>query len=232
MPTHLFLAGDSTMATFDESRYPQMGWGQILDQYFSKDLVVRNHAASGRSTKSFISEGRWDTIEKGFQAGDYVLIQFGHNDQKPDEERATKPFTSYQANLRFFIQRSQAFGVTPILLTSIARRHFDDYGGLKETHGDYPQAVRELAEKEAVVCVDMLSLTREALQELGKEQTKKWFMRLEPGEYSTYPDGLKDDTHLHERGAHQHCLLFVKALITLNHPLASYVKSDFSLSAE
>ncbi|MGP4039365.1 rhamnogalacturonan acetylesterase [Gracilibacillus sp. D59] len=224
MPTHLFLAGDSTMATFEASKYPQMGWGQTLGQYFSNDLIVRNHAASGRSTKSFISEGRWDAIEKEFQEGDYVLIQFGHNDQKPDEERATKPFTSYQDNLRFFIQRSRAFGVTPILLTSIARRHFDENGNLQETHGDYPQAVRELSAEEGVVCIDMLTLTREALLELGDEKSKNWFMRLTPGEYEAYPDGEVDNTHLHERGAHQHCLLFVKELIRIEHPLASLAK--------
>ncbi len=226
MSSRLLLAGDSTMATAETFKYPQMGWGQTLGHYFTDVLIVRNHAASGRSSKSFIAEERWDAIEKEFQAGDYVLIQFGHNDQKPDEERATNPYTSYQDNLRFFIQRSRAFGVTPILLTSIARRHFDENGHLQETHGDYPQAVRELAEKEEVVCIDMLTLTREALQELGDEKSKEWFMRLEPGEYEAYPDGAVDNTHLHERGAHQHCRLFVKELIRIKHPLASLVKRN------
>lgn len=224
MPTQLFLAGDSTMAIFEADRYPQMGWGQTLSYYFTDEIIVRNYAASGRSTKSFITEGRWAAIEQEFQRGDYVLIQFGHNDQKRDEERATKPFTSYQDNLRFFIRRARVFGVIPILLTSIARRHFDEKGHLEATHGDYPQAVRELAETEGVDCIDMLTLTREALQAQGAERSKKWFMRLEPGEYPAYPDGQEDDTHLHERGAHQHCRIFVKELIRLNHPLATHVQ--------
>ncbi|MGN8645958.1 rhamnogalacturonan acetylesterase [Gracilibacillus sp. HCP3S3_G5_1] len=226
MPTQLFLAGDSTMAIFEADRYPQMGWGQTLSYYFTDEIIVRNYAASGRSTKSFITEGRWAAIEQEFQRDDYVLIQFGHNDQKRDEERATKPFTSYQDNLRFFIRRARVFGVIPILLTSIARRHFDEKGHLEETHGDYPQAVRELARKEGVDCVDMLTLTREALQAQGAEQSKKWFMRLQPGEYAAYPDGQEDDTHLHERGAHQHCRLFVKELIRLKHPLAAHVQRN------
>ncbi|UOQ50039.1 rhamnogalacturonan acetylesterase [Gracilibacillus caseinilyticus] len=224
MPTRLFLAGDSTMAEAEDFKYPQMGWGQTLQQYFTENLIVENHASSGRSTKSFIDEGRWDAIEREFQSGDFVLIQFGHNDQKPDEERATKPYTSYQDNLRFFVQRARSYQVTPLLLTSIARRHFDDTGKLKETHGDYPKAMRELAIAEQTDCLDMLLRTREALQQVGDESSKQWFMRLAPGEYDAYPSGEQDDTHLHERGAHQHCQLFVQELVRLQHPLAAFVQ--------
>ncbi|MDX8045169.1 rhamnogalacturonan acetylesterase [Gracilibacillus sp. S3-1-1] len=230
MGTQLFLAGDSTMAIVESSRYPQMGWGQTLADYFTDEIIVRNHAASGRSTKSFIDEGRWDEMERAFHPGDYVLIQFGHNDQKKDEERATQPFTSYQHNLHFFIQCARSAGVIPILLTSIARRHFNETGHLVETHGDYPQAMKELAVKEEVLCIDMLSITSDALRNQGDEASKKWFMRLAAGEYNNYPDGIEDDTHLHELGARAHCQLFVQALLKINHPLASYVKrSEVSL---
>ncbi|SHM69247.1 rhamnogalacturonan acetylesterase [Gracilibacillus kekensis] len=222
----LLLAGDSTMEKVEDSKYPRMGWGQVLSQYFTNDIQVKNHAASGRSTKSFISEGRWDRLEQDSKKGDYVLIQFGHNDQKQDRERATEPFTSYQDNLRFFISRAHSFDITPILLTSIARRHFDKEGNLLETHGVYPQAVRELAKEENIVCIDMLARTREVLQQAGDEQSKQWFMRLEPGEYRAYPDGEKDDTHLSEKGAHQHCHIFVRELIRLGHPIAHFATGN------
>lgn len=135
--------------------------------FFTDEIKVQNHAASGRSTKSFLSENRWTEMERQFQSGDYVLIQFGHNDQKLDKERATDPFTTYQENLRFMIVSARGHGVTPILLTSIARRHFDEKGFLKDTHGHYPDAVRQLALLEKVVCIDMLQKTSEAIERLG-----------------------------------------------------------------
>jgi lysophospholipase L1-like esterase len=222
----LFLAGDSTMSHYETSAYPRMGWGQALQAFFTDELVVRNHAASGRSTKSFIDENRWTEIEKGFRSGDYVLIQFGHNDQKPDEERATKPFTTYQENLKFFINRARSFGVTPILLTSIARRHFDKDGQLMETHGDYPRAMRELAVRESVIFIDMLEKTKDALIRLGSDRSKDWFMWIEPEQFSGYPNGEKDDTHLREEGAHAHAEIFIKEILRFHHPLAEYLKSE------
>ncbi|MFC4402707.1 rhamnogalacturonan acetylesterase [Gracilibacillus xinjiangensis] len=222
----LFLAGDSTMSHYEPSAYPRMGWGQKLQHFFTDELVVRNHAASGRSTKSFINEDRWLNMEKEFHEGDYVLIQFGHNDQKTDEARATTPYDTYQENLTFFINRSRLFGVTPILLTSIARRHFDNEGNLLETHGDYPRAMRELAVREAVIFIDMLEKTKEALIKLGPERSKEWFMWVEPGQFNGYPNGEKDDTHLREEGAYTHAEIFIKEVLRFNHPLCKYVKSE------
>ncbi len=222
----LLLAGDSTMATFENVRYPQMGWGQTLSDFFTNEIQVKNHAASGRSTKSFISEGLWAKLEEEGQKGDYVLIQFGHNDQKLDQARSTQPFTSYQDNLRFFVNCARNAGMVPILLTSISRRHFDHLGNLLDTHGDYPRAVRELAEEENVVCIDMLARTREVLQQIGVDQSKQWFMILGPGEHTAYLGGLEDNTHLSEEGAHQHCRIFVRELLRVEHPLAVFVNKD------
>ncbi|MFC4386355.1 rhamnogalacturonan acetylesterase [Gracilibacillus marinus] len=225
----LFLAGDSTMSNYDSNAYPRMGWGQVLPMFFNEELVVRNHAASGRSTKSFIAEKRWETMEKDFRPGDFVFIQFGHNDQKPDVERRTEPYTSYQQNLTYFIQRAREHRVTPILLTSITRRHFDENGQLLDTHGDYPQAMRALANKEQVACVDMLIKTTEAVQQLGLEKSKQWYMWINSGQFKGYPDGEQDDTHLREEGAKKIASICVHELIKLNHPLATYVnKSEVS----
>ncbi|PWU67892.1 rhamnogalacturonan acetylesterase [Gracilibacillus dipsosauri] len=220
----LFIAGDSTMADYEDSHYPQMGWGQVLPYFFTDEIKVQNHAASGRSTKSFLSENRWTEMERQFQSGDYVLIQFGHNDQKLDKERATDPFTTYQENLRIMIASARDHGVTPILLTSIARRHFDEKGFLKDTHGHYPDAVRQLALLEKVVCIDMLQKTSEAIERLGLNESKKWFMWLETNQFSSYPDGAKDDTHLREEGAMAHAGIFIQELIERSHPLSRYVK--------
>ncbi|SER28919.1 Lysophospholipase L1 [Gracilibacillus ureilyticus] len=222
----LFLAGDSTMSHYEASAFPRMGWGQALQNFFTDELIVKNHAASGRSTKSFINENRWAVMEREFSEGDYVLIQFGHNDQKPDEARATKPFTTYQENLRFFIHRARSFGVTPILLTSIARRHFDKDGKLLETHGEYPRAMRELAVREGIIFIDMLENTKEALINLGPERSKDWFMWVDPNQYEGYPDGEKDDTHLRAEGAHAHAKIFIEEIVRFNHPLCKYIKSE------
>jgi len=179
---------------------------------------------SGRSTKSFIAEGRWEELEKQITRGDYVVIQFGHNDQKSDKERSTNPFSSYQSNLQYFVERTRAFEATPILLTSIARRHFDEDGNLLESHGEYPVAVRQLAEKLNVWCIDMLQLTRKALKEMGDEKSKEWFMWFEPNQHSYFAEGLQDNTHLQEKGAEEHAKLFTNELVKLSHPLATYLK--------
>nr|WP_184246010.1 rhamnogalacturonan acetylesterase [Gracilibacillus halotolerans] len=218
------MAGDSTMADYKKYSFPQMGWGQKMSDYFQSTVTIHNHAVNGRSTKSFIDENRWKEMEKQFQPGGYVIIQFGHNDQKEDKERATEPFTTYQQNLRHFIQRTRQFNVTPILATSIARRRFDVEGNLEDTHGDYPKAMRDLAREENITLIDMLKLTEQAIKQLGPEQSKQWFMWSKPDEYEAFPNGAKDDTHLNEMGASKVAGLFVRELRKLEHPLANYLK--------
>ncbi|GAB2557078.1 rhamnogalacturonan acetylesterase [Gracilibacillus alcaliphilus] len=222
----LFLAGDSTMSDYPADDYPRMGWGQVLSDYFDDKVSICNHAASGRSTKSFIDEGRWEQITAVWQPGDYVFIQFGHNDQKPDVERATDPFTSYAANLRFFIEQARAAEVTPVLLTSIARRHFDDQGILQDTHGLYPEAMRQVAKLQQVMCLDMLKRSSQLLMKLGEQGSKSLFMQLAPGVYPNYPLGEQDDTHLTEKGAQAHSKLCIEELRLIHHPLAQYVKGN------
>ncbi|ENH96505.1 lysophospholipase [Gracilibacillus halophilus YIM-C55.5] len=222
----LFLAGDSTMCDYEPERYPRMGWGQVLSSFFHHQVMIRNHAASGRSSRSFLTEKRWEAIEKELQAGDYVLIQFGHNDQKPDLERSTDPFSSYQEHLQFMIERTRTCGGTPLLLTSIARRHFSETGKLLDTHGDYPKAACELAEKQGVTVIDMNRLSQRLISELGEESSKKLFMWIAPGIYSAYPDGEQDDTHLQEHGARAMARLFIDEIQEIKHPLATFLPRD------
>ena len=144
-PTHVFMIGDSTMANKPENAIPEVGWGQVLHYFFNDSIVIENHAKNGRSSKSFIDEGLWGKVIASVQKGDYVIIQFGHNDEKEDTARHTTPSTSYKKNLERFVDETNKKGGIPILCTSIVRRHFDKEGTLRDTHGEYLRTVRKVA---------------------------------------------------------------------------------------
>lgn len=199
MSITLHLAGDSTCATYDMTTYPFTGWGQMLHRFVGSRYQIVNYAKNGRSSKSFIDEGRLEEIKNNMNAGDYLLIQFGHNDSKDDEQRHTEPFTTYQKYLKVYIDTARSKGVIPILITPLFRRYFDSSGevkSVKEVHGDYPSAVIELAIKERVGVIDLCQLSRKWLTRIGDEKSKNYFMNLKPGEFDNYPDGLIDNTHL------------------------------------
>jgi len=199
---HLYLIGDSTCATKKlDKENPERGWGQLFQPLFDEAVIVENHATNGRSTKSFRTEGRWARVCDKLSPGDYVFIQFGHNDQKiKDSTRYSSP-AQYAENLRRYVRETRAKGATPILLTPIVRRHFVD-GALTDTHGDYPAEVRRVAAEEGVALLDMEPLTREWVSSLGDERSRECFMWVAPGTCPLYPDGRQDDTHLNVRGAH------------------------------
>lgn len=197
----VYLAGDSTMAN-KPLDLPERGWGMSLGALMKADVKVDNHAVNGRSTKSFIDEGRWEKITQALQAGDFVIIQFGHNDEKKeDPKRYTDPATSFRDNLRRFIRETRARGAAPILATPVARRKFDASGKLQPTHGDYPAAVRAVAREEKVPLLELETATSNWLQTAGPDASKKFFMWIEPGTHPKIPDGRKDDTHFVEAGA-------------------------------
>ena len=197
----VFLVGDSTCATKDLGKQnPERGWGHMFAPLFDASVTVENHAVNGRSTKSFRDEGRWDTVLSALRPGDYVFIQFGHNDQKiADSTRYASP-ADYAENLRRYVREARERGAEPVLLTPVVRRHFVD-GELTDTHGEYPAAVRRVAAEERVPLLDMEPLTREWVSSLGDEASKGYFMWVEPGVCPRYPDGRQDDTHLNVRGA-------------------------------
>lgn len=197
----VFLVGDSTCATKDLGKQnPERGWGHMFAPLFDASVTVENHAVNGRSTKSFRDEGRWDAVLSALRPGDYVFIQFGHNDQKiADSTRYASP-ADYAENLRRYVREARERGAEPVLLTSVVRRHFVD-GELTDTHGEYPAAVRRVAAEERVPLLDMEPLTREWVSSLGDEASKGYFMWVEPGVCPRYPDGRQDDTHLNVRGA-------------------------------
>lgn len=199
-PFTIYTIGDSTMANKKQEVYPETGWCQVLGENFYKFVTVSNHAVNGRSSKSFIDEGRWQAILDSLKPGDYVFIQFGHNDEKDfDSTRYTTPFGTYTENLEKFVNETRKKGATPILFTSIVRRHFGENRKLSDTHGDYPVATRQVAEKLNVPLIDLQKLTEKWVNELGDEPSKKMYLWTEPSE--KFPEGRKDDTHLCETGA-------------------------------
>ncbi|MFC6227477.1 rhamnogalacturonan acetylesterase [Paenibacillus allorhizosphaerae] len=222
---NIFIAGDSTAANYAETRSPMAGWGQMLGSLFEPSVSVRNEARNGRSSKSFIEEGHIRRIEEAIGEGDYLLVQFGHNDQKPDEERHTEPDSTYKDYLRQYIGLARSKGAHPVLLTSVERRKFNGAGELVATHGRYPDAVRELAAEQHVPLLDALNGTQEAYRRMGPEASKSWFVWLAPGEHPNYPEGVQDNTHFNRTGALAAAKLIAALIKQSGIPLADKLAS-------
>lgn len=202
MKKRIFWAGDSTVAQNTIDSYPQTGIGQTLSLYLNEDVIVYNFAKNGRSSKSFINEGILEKIKEELKEGDFLFIQFGHNDQKPDEERRTEAFSTYQEYLTVYIETARKYGAYPVLITSLYRRHFVSENNIKNNvHFDYPDAMIKLGEKLKVPVIDLCQKSKELLEKAGDENSKKWFMHLKKGEFKSHIDGSEDNTHLRYEGA-------------------------------
>ena len=215
-PFTLFLAGDSTVADQPADVHPLTGWGQMLHRFVPEGCRVSNHAMSGRSSLSFIFEGRLDALLKEAVPGDVLIVQFGHNDEKiEDPTRYTDPEVAFPAMLRRYIEAARLRGMRPILATPVQRRTFEADGRLRESHGAYPDAVRRLAAEERVPLIDLTVKTKELYEQLGPEESKSLFMHARPGEYPNYPDGAEDNTHFNELGALRVAEIAAEALAEL-----------------
>ena len=200
-PVTVFIAGDSTAANKAENKRPETGWGEQLQKRFDERKVrVDNRALNGRSTKTFIAEGRWQALIDSVRAGDYVLIQFGHNDQ-PKEKASHTPPEDFRRNLERFVDEVRAKKATPVLLTPVMRRRFDDKGVFYDTHFDYPDIVRGVAAERKVALIDMHRMSEKVLVREGPEESRKLFLQLKPGENPNYPNGVEDNTHFSPLGA-------------------------------
>jgi DNA sulfur modification protein DndE len=198
----IFMIGDSTMADKPPNDNPEKGWGQLFPQYFTDAVQIRNYAVNGRSTKSFIKEGRWDSVMKYMKKDDWVFIQFGHNDEKiEDSNRYAAPQTLYRSNLIRFVNEARAKGGNPILVTPVMRRKFDANGKFEDTHGEYPGVVRAVAKEMNVPLIDLHRSSQRLIEEHGVEGSKKLFLWMDPKHFKAAPDGKKDDTHFSEYGA-------------------------------
>lgn len=195
----VYMIGDSTMANKAKEKFPETGWGQAFAELFIDSVRVDNRALDGRSSRSFIEEGRWESILRSLKKGDYVIIQFGHNDEKVDTARGTTIY-DYKQNLKRFITDTQAKGAIPILLTPVTRRTFSG-GKIVDTHGSYSKAAREVAEEEQVCFIDAHNLSEKILLDFGEKASKELFLWVTPGQYAYYPEGKADNTHFSVKGA-------------------------------
>lgn len=246
----VFMIGDSTMANKplkDENQ--ERGWGQMLPMMLQGKIKVDNHAVNGRSSRSFINEGRWDKVIEKIRPGDYLVIEFGHNDEKPGEKRHTDPGSTFDDNLRMFAQKALEKGATPILMNSIVRRNFpanvtekaedrDDNPPsatgptknkvegdiLVDTHGAYLISPRNVAEELGVPFVDLNTLTHNLVQSLGREKSKELFMWIPANTYKFCPDGKIDNTHLNIYGGKVVAAIAAKAMVETVPALKPYVK--------
>lgn len=250
----IFTIGDSTMANKDISGDKQeRGWGMMLQNFFTDNVKVDNHAVNGRSSKSFIAEGRWQKVLDKIKPGDYVFIQFGHNDEKPDSSRHTDPGSTFDANLKKFVEEAKAHGAHPVLFNSVVRRSFaksktavtdDDLrtnsssnltegDSLIDTHGAYLISPKNVAKATGTPFVDANAITHKLEQGLGREKSKKLHMIFAPGETPSLPQGRQDNTHYSIKGGLTVAGLLAEAVAKEVPELAKYyVKYDIQVAKD
>lgn len=244
--TTIFIIGDSTAAEKkNPATNPERGWGMMLQGFFDDDVLVDNHAVNGRSSKSFLDEGRWQQVLDKIKPGDYVFIQFGHNDEKPDPARHTTPGTTFDTNLTRYVNETRQHGGIPVLFSCVARRNFyhevdstiddeslrngryiDDQVNsdtLVDTHGAYKDVPRQLASKLHVPFVDANKITRDLEQSLGVVASRNLHMWFKPGENPNIPQGRRDNTHYNIYGARVVAGLLADAIGRTIKPLGKHV---------
>ena len=210
----IYWAGDSTVQFNDITTYPQTGIGQVLGLYLKKTVTIKNYAKNGRSTKSFIDQGRLDEITDLLEKDDFLFIQFGHNDEKvSDSERYTKPFEDYKDNLKKFISAAVNVGAHPVLITPLERRcYISEHELGKGEHSEYVKAMKQVADEENIPLVDLYEMSRSALKQAGASVTEKWYMHISAHNW----DGLDtDNTHLQYEGAVIYSGMIAKGLCEL-----------------
>lgn len=223
----VFMIGDSTMANKPLSpAQPERGWGQLLSVYFKPEVRIVNLAMNGRSSKSFRDEGRWNPVMERLQPGDFVIIQFGHNDEKDNPKRHTDAFGSFKQNLERYVRETRERKGNPILATPVVRRAFTNQTELLDTHGDYAVAVRQVASEQKVPLLDLQKDTAALVTQLGPELSKKLYMWIEPGEYASVTKGKQDDTHFNAYGASRVCDLAAAEMKTAAPDLADWLKPE------
>ena len=221
-PLTIYLAGDSTMADKRVSAYPETGWGTRFNNFFDSTVVIVNKAQNGRSTKTFIADGLWQSISGNLKPGDYVLIQFGHNDEVPTKASYT-PEKDFVVNLTRFVNETKDKKAIPVLITPVARRKLDSQGKVVDTHVQYAQLTRDVAAAQKIMLIDLDKESMELLQKFGPDLSKRLYNHLEPGENPNYPDGKIDDTHFNELGARRMAEIVLSDLKKLSAELNSRI---------
>lgn len=215
----VYLIGDSTMSVKEVKAYPETGWGMPFVHFFDQTVTVDNRAQNGRSTKSFVAENRWQPVATALKEGDYVFIQFGHNDEVPTKKTYT-PEADYKNFLIRFVTETRAKKAVPVLVTPVARRKFDAAGKVEGTHNVYSEIVRTTAREQQVALIDLDRESQALLQQYGVENSKLLFNQLVPGEHPNYPEGKEDNTHFNELGARKMAQLVLADIRALKLDLA------------
>lgn len=210
----IHLMGDSTMAPKNlEGGNPERGWGMMFPNFLDGKVEVINYARNGRSTKNFQDRGDWETVKSKLKSGDYVFIEFGHNDSKEsDTTRYAAPWGAYTDNLRMFVNTVKEAGATPVLLTPVSRRWFKNGELDVNCHGDYPAAMAKVAQETGTVLLDMNRLSQEWLISLGDEASRPYYMWIAPGTVPACPEGKTDNTHTVASGARKLASLVCEAI--------------------
>lgn len=231
----LYIIGDSTVtdysleSDYETKRYPQMGWGQVFQQFLCGDslaqvknlvkadtVLVDDRAKGGRSTRTFFQEGRWRTVYENLKQGDLVMMQFGHNDQSPSKVLRYTNIEGYKEFLRLYVSQTRQKGGIPIIITPVNRNYPWIEGELVSCHGDYPNACKEVASEMNVALIDLTKLSTKHFTSMGEEYvTSNYFMNLPAGKYEGYPEGKKDNTHFQPEGATAVAQLVFNAMKTL-----------------
>lgn len=221
----VYAIGDSTMANKpNPEQNPERGWGQMLQPFFENNVKIDNRAVNGRSTRSFRDLKHWEAVYNMLKPGDYVFIQFGHNDGKTtDPTRYTNPHSSYRHNLISYVNETREKGAIPILFSSIARRKFNEQGVLLDSHGAYALETRMVAQDLKVPFIDLQYYTELLEEKYGPEKSKMLHLHFKPGEIDFYPEGKDDNTHLSIEGATEIAKIAVKQLQLLDIPLSKMI---------
>jgi lysophospholipase L1-like esterase len=217
----IWMIGDSTMSVKDVKAYPENGWGMPFVFFWDSTVTVDNRAMNGRSTRTFMEEKRWEPVMNDMQEGDYVFIQFGHNDEVPTKKSYVTE-KEFKINLAKYVSDTRSKKANPILLTPMARRKFDSTGHIVETH-PYAQLTRETAKELNVPLIDMSEKSMALLQEMGPKASVYLFNHLVAGEHPNYPEGKVDDTHFSELGARRMAELVLEEIRNLKLELADRI---------
>jgi len=216
------MCGDSTMSIKEKKAYPETGWGMPFVYFWDSTINIENLAKNGRSTSSFRNEGLWQIVLDKAAEGDYVFIQFGHNDEVPTKKTYTTE-AEFKNNLKQYVTEARSKKTIPILLTPMARRKFDANGKIEGTHDVYSQIVRDVAKEEKVVLFDMDKITQQLYQQFGVDNSKLLFMQLKLNEHPNYPEGRDDNTHFNELGARLNAQLVLTEIRSLVPDLADRI---------
>lgn len=219
----VWLIGDSTMSEKEVKAYPETGWGTPFSHFFDSTVKLDNRAKNGRSTRSFRAEGLWKPVVENLKEGDYVFIQFGHNDEGKEKiGRYTTP-DEFKANLTAYVSETRSKRAIPVLVTPAARRKFDATGRVMESHPVYSDVVRSVAKEQEVPLIDLDRKSQELLQQFGVEHSKWLFNHLHPNEHPNYPQGRQDDTHFNELGARKMASLVLAGIRELDLELGKRI---------